>query len=169
MTKDAKNLIVGLDIGTSKVVAVVAEVLPNGRHEVIGLGQSESKGLKKGVVVNVVGNGGKSPSVLHISGGSANAALMLASAGLAAAYAPHGVRVNAVNPAATATDRLMEGMKVAAKHDNISIEQAIEKATARVPMGRLASPEEVADTVVYLSSSRASYVTGTTIEVTGGR
>ncbi len=53
MTKDAKNLIVGLDIGTSKVVAVVAEVLPNGRHEVIGLGQSESKGLKKGVVVNI--------------------------------------------------------------------------------------------------------------------
>ena len=53
MTKEAKNLIVGLDIGTSKVVAVVAEVLPNGRHEIIGLGQSESKGLKKGVVVNI--------------------------------------------------------------------------------------------------------------------
>ena len=53
MTKDAKNLIVGLDIGTSKVVAVVAEVLPNGRHEIIGLGQSDSKGLKKGVVVNI--------------------------------------------------------------------------------------------------------------------
>ncbi len=53
MTKDAKNLIVGLDIGTSKVVAVVAEVLPSGRHEIIGLGQSESRGLKKGVVVNI--------------------------------------------------------------------------------------------------------------------
>ena len=53
MTKDLKNLIVGLDIGTSKVVAVGAEVLPDGRHEVIGLGQHESKGLKKGVVVNI--------------------------------------------------------------------------------------------------------------------
>ena len=53
MTKDAKNLIVGLDIGTSKVVAVVAEVMADGRHEVIGLGQHESKGLKKGVVVNI--------------------------------------------------------------------------------------------------------------------
>ena len=53
MTKDLKNLIVGLDIGTSKVVAVVAEVLPDGRHEVIGLGHHESKGLKKGVVVNI--------------------------------------------------------------------------------------------------------------------
>jgi cell division protein FtsA len=53
MTKDAKNLIVGLDVGTSKVVAVVAEVMPDDRHEVIGLGQHESKGLKKGVVVNI--------------------------------------------------------------------------------------------------------------------
>src|SRR6201997_5100321 len=53
MTKDAKNLIVGLDIGTSKVVAVVAEVMSDGRHEGIGLGQHESKGLKKGVVVNI--------------------------------------------------------------------------------------------------------------------
>ncbi len=53
MTRDAKNLIVGLDIGTSKVAAVVAQILPNGRHEVIGLGQHESRGLKKGVVVNI--------------------------------------------------------------------------------------------------------------------
>ncbi|MDO9218712.1 MAG: cell division protein FtsA, partial [Lacisediminimonas sp.] len=53
MTKDAKNLIVGLDIGTSKIVAVVAEIMPDGRHEVIGLGQHSSKGLKKGVVVNI--------------------------------------------------------------------------------------------------------------------
>jgi len=53
MTRDLKNLIVGLDIGTSKVVAVVAEVMPDGRHEVIGLGQHESRGLKKGVVVNI--------------------------------------------------------------------------------------------------------------------
>jgi hypothetical protein len=44
MTKDAKNLIVGLDIGTSKVVAVVAEVMADGRHEVIGLGPARIEG-----------------------------------------------------------------------------------------------------------------------------
>ena len=53
MTKDIKNLIVGLDIGTSKVVAAVAEVLPDGSFAIIGLGQQESKGLKKGMVVNI--------------------------------------------------------------------------------------------------------------------
>ena len=53
MTKDSKDLIVGLDIGTSKVVAVVAELQGDGRFDVIGMGQHESKGLKKGVVVNI--------------------------------------------------------------------------------------------------------------------
>ena len=53
MSKEYKDLLVGLDIGTSKVVAVVAELRPDGSYEVIGMGQSESKGLKKGVVVNI--------------------------------------------------------------------------------------------------------------------
>ena len=53
MTKEHKDLIVGLDIGTSKVAAVVAEMQPDGRYQVIGLGQHESKGLCKGVVVNI--------------------------------------------------------------------------------------------------------------------
>ncbi len=48
-----KNLIVGLDIGTSKVVAIVGEVSPDEEIEIIGLGSSRSRGLKKGVVVNI--------------------------------------------------------------------------------------------------------------------
>ena len=51
--KTEKNLIVGLDIGTSKVVAIVGEVLPDGGLEVIGIGSHPSRGLKKGVVVNI--------------------------------------------------------------------------------------------------------------------
>src|ERR1700688_5266322 len=50
MSKDYKDLLVSLDIGTSKVVAIVAELKGEGHYEVIGLGQSDSKGLKKGVV-----------------------------------------------------------------------------------------------------------------------
>jgi cell division protein FtsA len=52
-TKEDKNLIVGLDIGTSKIVAIVAELQPEGTLKVIGLGQHISRGLKKGVVVNI--------------------------------------------------------------------------------------------------------------------
>jgi cell division protein FtsA len=51
--RDDRNLLVGLDIGTSKVVAIVAEVSPEGQIEVIGLGSSASRGLKRGVVVNI--------------------------------------------------------------------------------------------------------------------
>jgi len=53
MTRDIKDLIVALDIGTTKVVAVVAEARPDGGFEVLGLGQHESKGMRKGVVVNI--------------------------------------------------------------------------------------------------------------------
>ncbi|WP_286223866.1 cell division protein FtsA [Polynucleobacter sp. HIN6] len=53
MSKDSRDLLVGLDIGTSKVVALVAELSPDGQFNVLGLGQTSSKGLKKGVVVNI--------------------------------------------------------------------------------------------------------------------
>ncbi|WP_197053864.1 MULTISPECIES: cell division protein FtsA [Chitinibacter] len=53
MTRDAKNLIVGLDIGTSKVVAVVADVTEDGALNVVGMGSASSKGLKRGVVVDI--------------------------------------------------------------------------------------------------------------------
>lgn len=53
MKKVDKKLIVGLDIGTHKVVAIVAEILPTGKLEVIGIGSHPSSGLKKGVVVNI--------------------------------------------------------------------------------------------------------------------
>ena len=50
---ESKDLIVGLDIGTSKIVALVAEATPEGGLNIIGMGQSPSRGLKKGVVVNI--------------------------------------------------------------------------------------------------------------------
>ncbi len=53
MSKDNRDLLVGLDIGTSKVVALVAELTPDGNFNVVGVGQTSSKGLKKGVVVNI--------------------------------------------------------------------------------------------------------------------
>jgi len=53
MVKDSKNLVVGLDVGTSKIVAIVAEIGPEGELNVIGLGTQPSRGLKRGVVVNI--------------------------------------------------------------------------------------------------------------------
>lgn len=120
-----------------------------------------------GVIVNVIGNGGKVASPIHIAGGAANAALMLVTAGLANAYAGKGVRVVAVNPGLTSTDRVAEGMAADARLQGISAEEALAQMLKRVPMGRLAAPEEVAAMVAFLASGKASYVTGVSVSMDG--
>jgi NAD(P)-dependent dehydrogenase (short-subunit alcohol dehydrogenase family) len=120
-----------------------------------------------GVIVNVVGMGGKTPSSIHLPGGAANAALMVATAGLANTYGARGVRINAVNPAATLTDRLQEGIEAEARMSGLSGDEVRQRLAARMPLGRLATPQEVADVVVFLSSTRASYVSGAIISMDG--
>ena len=53
MPRELKDLVVGLDIGTAKVMAVVAEVMPDGELRIAGLGSAPAHGLKRGVVVNI--------------------------------------------------------------------------------------------------------------------
>ena len=120
-----------------------------------------------GAVVNVIGMGGKVATTTHLAGGSANAALMLASAGLATAYGPLGVRVNAVNPGMTLTDRMAEGLAADARLRNISPDEALKQARSRLPLGRIATPEDIANMVVFLASPRAGYVSGAVISMDG--
>jgi NAD(P)-dependent dehydrogenase (short-subunit alcohol dehydrogenase family) len=123
----------------------------------------------EGVIINIIGSGGKVATPTHLAGGSANAALMLATAGLGTAYAPKGVRVVGISPGLTETDRVAEGMKAEARLANISIDEAYRHSVDRIPMGRMASPDEIANMVVFLSSHKASYVTGVTINMDGGK
>ncbi|BDB27839.1 SDR family oxidoreductase [Cupriavidus sp. P-10] len=121
-----------------------------------------------GAIVNIVGMGGKMPITTHLVGGSANAALMLATAGLAMAYGPQGVRVNAINPTKTATARLAHGVEAEAKQSNISVDEALSKAKEALPLGRLATPQDVANAVVFLASPRAGYISGAIVSMDGG-
>ncbi|WPB59245.1 SDR family oxidoreductase [Xylophilus sp. GOD-11R] len=120
-----------------------------------------------GAVVNVIGMGGKLGNPAHLAGGSANAALLLATAGLAAAYAKQGVRVNSVNPGPVLTERLKEGIAVDARMAEAEGRPAPADPGTRMAMGRVAMPEEIAAMVVFLASAKASYVNGANIPMDG--
>jgi NAD(P)-dependent dehydrogenase (short-subunit alcohol dehydrogenase family) len=119
----------------------------------------------RGAIVNLIGQGGKLPASTHLAGGAANAALMLASAGLAGAYAARGVRVVGLNPGLTETGRVAEGMKAEAQRQGISEEEALKRATKGLPLGRMPQPEEVADVVLFAASERGLLLSGANITI----
>jgi NAD(P)-dependent dehydrogenase (short-subunit alcohol dehydrogenase family) len=122
----------------------------------------------RGSIVNVVGSGGKTANPVHLPGGAANAALMLVTAGLASAYGPNGVRVNAINPGGTLTGRVQEGLAAEARMTGLPAEDLLARQQARIPLRRLGTPEEIAEVALFLASDRASYVTGAIIPMDGG-
>jgi NAD(P)-dependent dehydrogenase (short-subunit alcohol dehydrogenase family) len=119
----------------------------------------------RGAIINIIGNGGKLAASTHLAGGAANAALMLATAGLANAYAGKGVRVVGLNPGLTNTSRVAEGMVSEAKRLGISEEEALKRATKSMPLGRLPEPEEIADIVVFAASGRGLLLSGANITI----
>jgi NAD(P)-dependent dehydrogenase (short-subunit alcohol dehydrogenase family) len=122
---------------------------------------------KRGAIVNVIGMGGKAAQQVFLSGGAANAALMLVTVGWANALGRYGIRVNGINAGSTLTDRVQRGIQADAKAHNISEEEALSRAQSRIPLGRFARPEEVASVALFLASDQASYVTGAIIPMDG--
>lgn len=114
----------------------------------------------RGAIVNVIGSGGKVATATHISGGAANAALMLATAGLANAYAGKGVRVIGINPGPTKTERVGASLKADAQRDGITEDEALKRIVQKMPMKRMPEPHEIADLIVFAASERAKFLTG---------
>jgi len=87
---------------------------------------------------------------------------------LAGDLAPHGITVNLVLPGRIMTDRIREHQTDRATRSGVTLEKQMELSSADIPMGRIGTPEEFAAMVVFLASARASYVTGTAVQVDGG-
>lgn len=87
---------------------------------------------------------------------------------LATRYGPDGITVNNVGPGYTATDRVKNLAQSNAQSTGRSASEYEADIAKGIPLRRLARPEEVADTIVWLASERAAYITGQTILVDGG-
>jgi NAD(P)-dependent dehydrogenase (short-subunit alcohol dehydrogenase family) len=122
----------------------------------------------KGAVVNIIGMGGKVATPIHLPGGAANSALMLATVGLANVYGPKGVRINAINPGSTMTERLQESLKIQAKTRGLSEAEVLSESQSKVPLRRYAAPEDIANLALFLASDMASYITGAIVPMDGG-
>jgi NAD(P)-dependent dehydrogenase (short-subunit alcohol dehydrogenase family) len=111
----------------------------------------------QGAIVNVttmVAEFGQAGMGLY---GASKAALGLLTKSWAAEYGPHGVRVNAVSPGPTRTE------------GTAPMGDSLDQLAAAGPAGRPASPEEIAEAIVFLATGRASFVHGAIVPVDGGR
>ena len=87
---------------------------------------------------------------------------------LANEFGKDGILVNNVGPGYTATDRLKELARARSASQNKSEDEIFATWASDSALKRIAEPKEVADTIVWLASERASYITGQTILVDGG-
>lgn len=121
----------------------------------------------EGSVVNIIGVTGLQPVSGSVIGSLAGAALVNFTKALSDEVIGLGIRVNAVNPGITSTHRRTEAID-ALRERGLSEGEAARSSLKGVPIGRAATPEEVANVAVFLASERASYMVGTTVNVDGG-
>lgn len=127
------------------------------------------KARQSGVIVNVIGSSGERMNPMYILGSSGNASLMAFSRAVGARSPDFGVRVLAVNPGLTATDRATTMLRTWSRQKYGTEERWREfQADMNLPFGRMGEAEEVADVVVFMASARAAYVSGTVVTVDGG-
>ncbi len=128
---------------------------------------AQMKGRGGGVIANVTGLAADRTDFSYIAGTAGNASLNAFTKALGSYSLEDGVRVFAVSPGPVETERLVTLMKTRAKADTGS-DEGWRDYLKSMPLGRAASVDEIADVVTFLVSDRASYVSGTVLNVDGG-
>ncbi len=138
-----------------------------GYMELTKLAYARMKHAGHGVIINDIGNSGENWDADYIAGSTGNASLMAFTRALGGVSLDDDIRVVGVNPGPVATDRMVKLMKRRAV-DALGDEARWEELFDRYPGGRPATPEEVADLMLFLASPRAAYITGTVVTIDGG-
>ena len=123
---------------------------------------------RKGAVVNIAGVGGRTPGPQFTIGGSVNAALLSFTKAMADVGVGDGVQVNAINPGAVRTARLVARLQTLSKEKGISVAEAKAQMVAASGMTKIGEPEDVANLVAYVVSPQNRYLHGALIDLDGG-
>jgi len=119
----------------------------------------------KGVIINVIGGAGERPNRRYIAGGAGNASLMAFTKALGAKSLRDNIRIVGINPGLIHTERLEELMRSLAKARFNDVERWKELLPSDPAPGE---PEDIANTVAFLASDLAKYITATIVTVDGG-
>ncbi len=138
------------------VVRFVREVLPHMRK------------TGGGRIINVTSTSVKQPLENLLLSNSIRPAVIGLAKSLATEFAADGILVNNICPGSIYTDRIKENVAAQAKSTGQPEESIMHEYEAKIPLGRLGEPVELADLAVFLASERASYITGATLQVDGG-
>jgi len=122
-----------------------------------------------GRIVNIVGNDGVKPIGIELTPSAANAADLAVTVALAEQYGRHNICINAINPGPVATERWDGLIGGIARIRQIPVADAQKRAEQSIPLGRICTPEEVANVAVFVASERASFMNGAVITLDGGQ
>jgi 3-oxoacyl-[acyl-carrier protein] reductase len=145
MTMDLWNRVLMLNLTSAMFLAqaVLPGMVERGYGSIVNLSSVAAR------------NGGGIGAMAYAS---SKAAVSTMTMGLSKEFAPHGIRVNAVSPGTIDTGY----------HRAFSTSQMLDAVRAATPVGRIGTPEEVADTILFLCSGAARFIHGQVLEVNGG-
>lgn len=123
---------------------------------------------KRGVVINLSSQSGKLGNTQYAAYCASKFGVIGLTQSVAVEFAPDGIRVNALCPGVVPTPMWEAQTADYARKRNMRPEQVFPYLVGKIPMGRVCKPEEVAKVAVFLASDDASYITGQSINLTGG-
>jgi len=123
---------------------------------------------KDGRIVNIIGGAAHTPSPTFLPGSTANAALLNFTKGISKELIRNNIRINAISPGSTATERAKRLNKQTAEAKGIGEQEAWQQSIGSIPLGRRVEPEEIAAMAVFLVSDLTASIVGTEILIDGG-